>query len=151
MRISQKAECGTRVMLELALHYGQGLVPLSRIARTQGISLKYLEQIIRPLRRAGMVRGVRGASGGYRLARPPWEIRVGEMIRALEEPMEPVDCLREETHCQRAQGCKARGIWADLHRIVQEALDNLTLQEVLQRAPSAHGQATALCAHGKGG
>lgn len=143
MRVSQKAQCGTRAMLELALHYGKGVVSLSHIARTQGISVKYLEQIMMPLRRAGMVEGVRGAGGGYRLRRPPWDIRVGEVIRALEEPMEPVQCLQDEGHCNKVEGCKARGIWADLHRIIRDALDRMTLQEVIERAPSgqAHPQA----------
>lgn len=136
MRVSKKAQCGTRAMLELALHYGRGVVSLSHIARSQGISLKYLEQVMTPLRRAGMVEATRGAGGGYRLTRPPGEIRVGELIRALKEPMEPVECLEDGRHCDRVSRCQARTIWSDLHRIIETALDRITLQEILDRAPA---------------
>lgn len=136
MRVSKKAQCGTRAMLELALHYGRGVVSLSHIARNQGISLKYLEQIMTPLRRAGMVEATRGAGGGYRLTRAPGEIRVGELIRALQEPMEPVECLQDDRHCDRMSKCQARTIWSDLHHIIQRALDGVTLQEILDRAPA---------------
>lgn len=135
MRISKKAQCGTRAMLELALHYGQGVLSLSQVARTQGISLKYLEQIMTPLRRAGLVEATRGSGGGYKLTRPPWEIRIGELIRALQEPMEPVECLQDALHCERVSRCQARTIWSDLHHIIETALDRITLQEILDRAP----------------
>lgn len=143
MRISKKAQFGTRAMLELALHYGRGVISLSHIAHTQGISFKYLEQIMTPLRRARMVEATRGVGGGYRLTRPPWEIRVGELIRALEEPMEPVECLQNARHCDRVSKCPARTIWSDLHHIIQGALDGITLQEILDRASAEEKSTTA--------
>lgn len=136
MRVSKKVQCGTRAMLELALHYGRGVVSLSHIARVQGMSLKYLEQVITPLRRAGMVEATRGAGGGYRLTRPPREIRVAELIRALQEPMEPVECLQDARRCDRVSRCQARTIWSDLHHIIETALDRMTLQDILDRAPA---------------
>ncbi len=135
MRVSKKAQCGTRAMLELALHYGQNVVPISHIARIQGISMKYLEQVMTPLRRAGLVEATRGAGGGYRLTRPPKEIRVAEVIRALQEPMEPVKCLQDTRLCERVSRCQARTIWSDLHQIIESALEKITLQEILDRAP----------------
>jgi Rrf2 family protein len=136
MRLSKKAQYGTRAMLELALNYGQGYVSLSRIAREQGISLKYLEQLIRPLKRAGIVESMRGAAGGYRLSRPPSMIRVGEIIRALEEPMNPVECLDDSQRCDRSSKCRARDIWAYLSSSIQRTLDSITLQEIIDKKPS---------------
>ncbi len=148
MRLSKKAQYGTRAMLELALNYQRGVVSLSHIARQQGISLKYLEQLIRPLRRAGMVEGTRGATGGYRLRRSPSQISVGEVIRALEEPMNPVECLDDTRLCHRADQCRARGVWAYLSQSIQRTLDAITLEDILmQRDPPLSAQGPL----GKGG
>ncbi|MGQ9653244.1 MAG: RrF2 family transcriptional regulator [Thermodesulfobacteriota bacterium] len=137
MRLSKKAQYGTRAMLELALNHGRGVVSLSHVARQQGISLKYLEQLIRPLRRAGIVEGTRGATGGYRLTRSPSQISVGEVIRALEEPMNPVECLDDTRLCERSGQCRARGVWAYLSHSIQRTLDAITLDDILmQQDPS---------------
>jgi Rrf2 family protein len=133
MRLSKKAQYGTRAMLDLALNHGRGLTSLSRIARGQGISVKYLEQLFRSLRRAGMVEGVRGVAGGYRLKRPPGEIRMGDVIRALEEPMSPVACLDDSALCDRWEGCQARDMWIYLSQAIQRALDEVTLEGILRR------------------
>jgi Rrf2 family protein len=132
MRLSKKAQYGTRAMLELALHYQRGVVSLSHIARAQGISLKYLEQLIRPLKQAGMVKSMRGASGGYELNRPPSCIYVGEIIRALEEPINPVECLDNSDWCERSGKCRARGVWVFLSRVIQDALDGITLDDIVK-------------------
>jgi Rrf2 family protein len=131
MRLSKKAQYGTRAMLELALSYERGFISLSHIAREQGISLKYLEQLIRPLKHTGMVESSRGAAGGYRLSRPPSEIRVGQIIRALEEPMNPVECLDNSELCDRAGKCMARSIWAYLSNSIHRTLDGITLDDIL--------------------
>lgn len=139
--MSKKAQYGTRAMLELALNYDRGVVSLSRVARQQGISLKYLEQLIRPLRRAGIVEGTRGAAGGYRLSRPPSQVSVGEVIRALEEPMNPVECLDDTRLCERSGQCRARGVWAFLSHSIQRTLDGITLEDILrQQDPSCGAQ-----------
>jgi Rrf2 family protein len=132
MRLSKKAQYGTRAMLELALHYERGVVSLSHIAREQGISLKYLEQLIRPLKKAGMVKSLRGASGGYKLSRPPSHIYVGDIIRALEEPINPVECLDNSGWCERSGKCKARSVWGFLSRTIQDALDGITLHDIVK-------------------
>ena len=131
MRLSKKAQYGTRAMLELALGYDRGFTSLSLIAKEQGISLKYLEQLIRPLKRAGIVESFRGVSGGYRLSRPPSDIRVGEIIRALEEPMNPVECLDDSGLCERSTQCRARNIWVYLSDAIQRTLDGITLENIL--------------------
>jgi Rrf2 family protein len=132
MRLSKKAQYGTRAMLELALNFRAGYISLSHIAREQGISLKYLEHLIRQLKRAGMVKSLRGAAGGYRLTRPPEKIRVGEIIRALEEPMNPVECLDDSGLCERSDECRARSIWIYLSKAIQRTLDAITLAEILR-------------------
>lgn len=132
MRLSKKAQYGTRAMLELATKYERGYTSLSHIAREQGISVKYLEHLVRPLRRAKIVESLRGAAGGYRLARPPAEIRVGEIIRALEEPMNPVECLDDSDLCERSGQCRARNIWIYLSQAIERTLDGISLEEILK-------------------
>ena len=139
MRLSKRAQYGTRAMLELALNYEEGYRSLSHIAREQGISLKYLEHLIRRLRRAGMVKSLRGAAGGYQLSRRPSEIRVGEIIRALEEPMTPVECLDNSDLCERAGQCQARSIWMYLSDAIQRTLDSITLDEILRHHEVENG------------
>jgi Rrf2 family protein len=131
MRLSKKAQYGTRAMLELALSFELGFISLSHIAREQGISVKYLEHLMRQLKKADMVQSLRGAAGGYRLSRPPSEIRVGEIIRALEEPMNPVECLDNSEICDRSEKCRARSIWIYLSSAIQRTLDGITLKEIL--------------------
>jgi Rrf2 family protein len=139
MRLSKKAQYGTRAMLELALGYDRGFTSLSLIAKEQGISLKYLEQLIRPLKRAGIVESFRGVSGGYRLSRPPSDIRVGEIIRALEEPMNPVECLDDSGLCERSTQCQARNIWIYLSDAIQRTLDGITLENILNHQETLPG------------
>jgi Rrf2 family protein len=132
MRLSKKAQYGTRAILEMALHYDRGVVSLSHISREHGISLKYLEQLVRPLRKAGIVQGLRGAAGGYRLSRAPSEIRVGDVIQALDERINPVQCLDDLRYCDRTEECRARGIWVALSESIHSALNGITLQEIIQ-------------------
>ena len=93
MKLSTKGRYSVTALYELALHYGEGVVPIKTIAKSQGISENYLEQLMLPLRRAGLVESVRGAQGGYTLSRPPAEVTIGEIITAVEGPIALVDCL----------------------------------------------------------
>ena len=93
MKISTKGRYSVTALYELALHYGEGAVSLKSIAKSQGLSENYLEQLMAPLRRAGIVKSVRGAQGGYMLARSPQEITIGEIITTVEGPIALVDCL----------------------------------------------------------
>jgi Rrf2 family protein len=121
-------------MGEFARHYGRGPLPLSEIARSQGISQPYLEQIAIDLRRAGLLHSRRGAQGGYFLARAPQDITAGDVIRALEGSILPVQCVAEHkcTPCSHHEGCSARGIWEQVRDRLVETLDSIVLAD-LQR------------------
>jgi Rrf2 family protein len=121
-------------MGEFARHFGQGPLSLSEVARSQGISQPYLEQIAIDLRRAGLLHSKRGAQGGYFLARAPHEITAGDVIRALEGSILPVQCVAEHkcAPCSLEEGCSARGIWEQVRDRLVETLDSIVLAD-LQR------------------
>src|SRR4030042_5989418 len=114
MKISTKIRYGARAMLELASHYGEGPLELHEIAKKENISLKYLEQVIIPLRTGGVVTSVRGSKGGYSLARPPSEICLNDLVEILEGPLNLVDCLRDPKRCERSAACVTREIWTEV-------------------------------------
>lgn len=133
MKLSAKGEYGVRAMVILALEFRAGPIPLREIAERENISYQFLEQIFLPLRRAGLLESVRGAKGGYTLARPPDKINVGDVIRALEGPIAPVVCVAEGSteKCDRSTGCLTRGIWEKLRDSMSEVLDKITLADVI--------------------
>ncbi len=131
MRFSRKEEFGLRAMAELAERYGQGPISLGEVAESQGIALDSLEQIVAPLRRAGLLESTRGATGGYALARAPREIRVGDVLRALEGSLVAIPCLDSTVApCARAGACTARPVWALVRDRLVETLDHMTLADV---------------------
>lgn len=136
MRLSAKGEYGVRAMICLALNFQSGPVPLSAIAMGENISQQFLEQIFAVLRRKGLVYSTRGAKGGYSLAYPPEQIRVGDIIRALDGPITPVNCLsekeKEADRCARADICLARNVWKKLRDHINHLLDNISLQDMIQ-------------------
>jgi Rrf2 family protein len=140
MRLSARGQYGVRAVVELALHYDQGHLPMREIARAKGISPSYLEHILGALRRAGLVVSARGAHGGYRLACPPAEITVGQVIRALEGPIAPVVCASEDDHspCDRATVCSSRTAWLRLRDGIAATLDAMTIADLVEEptAPS---------------
>ena len=124
-----------RTMLALAAAYGRGPVPLTQIAQRENISLAYLEQLIAALRRKGLVHSVRGARGGYRLAQTPQEVTLGDVLRAAEESIGPVDCLSEDRQgacCEREAECSVRPAWARLRSSMVDLLDSTTLADLCQ-------------------
>ena len=132
MKISVKEQYGLRIMTELAGRYGGGLVSLSSVAEAQGLSLDYLEQIIPSLRDAGLLTSKRGARGGYELARSPAEITVGHVLRALDGDILPMRCIGEDhLPCDRGDTCTARAVWETVHGRVLDALDGMTLADLL--------------------
>jgi Rrf2 family cysteine metabolism transcriptional repressor len=132
MKLSTRGEYGVRVMIELALGSGGGPVPLASIAASEGLSLGYLEQLIAVLRREGLVDSVRGAKGGYVLARLPSAIRVGDVVRALEGPIEPVSCGGPDSAvCSRRPTCAARAVWDRLRDNMVQTLDSVTLADLV--------------------
>lgn len=141
MRLSTRGRYGVKALFELAMHYGEGPVSLKTVAERQGLSEHYLEQLVAPLRKAGLIKSVRGAQGGYQLTRPPGDITVGDVIRVLEGPIAPTDCvvLDEDSieHCGRADGCIARGVWAKIRDSVLEVVDSITMADLCEDARKA--------------
>src|SRR4030042_2576186 len=113
MKISTKIRYGTRAMLELASRYGEGPVELKEIAKKESISVKYLEQVIIPLRTGGLVKSTRGSKGGYSLAKPPSEVSLKDVFEILEGPLNLVDCLKDPKACPRSSFCVTRDIWQE--------------------------------------
>ncbi len=132
MMISSRGRYALRVMIDLAENRENGYVPMKDVAKRQDISLKYIERIIPNLVRAGLVKGVRGKGGGYRLVRTPEEYTVGEVLRLVEGDFAPVACLgREAKPCERAGYCKALPMWAKLQTTVNDFFDGVTLIDLL--------------------
>jgi Rrf2 family protein len=133
MNISTKGRYGLRAMLDLAANYEGKPITLSNIAKRQGISDGYLEQLMMQLKRSRLVKSVRGAQGGYILAKKPEDITVGEVFRALEGPIAPVACVSENfpDECGRFEGCATRVVWEDVRNKVAEVLDSYTLAKLL--------------------
>jgi len=134
----KKQHNSVTALYELALHYGEGVVPLKTIAKTQGISENYLEQLMAPLRRAGLVESVRGAQGGYTLALPPEEVTIGQIITAVEGPIALVDCLLTSAEavdqsCVRAGNCVTRQIWEEVCDNINNVLNNIALSDLMRR------------------
>jgi Rrf2 family protein len=117
-------------MLDLAHGFGTRPIPMGDIARRQGLSRKYLHALLAGLKDAGLVHSVRGAHGGYELARSPNDIQVGEIVRAMEGDLAIVDCLDDEEACPRVTKCSARKLWSELNRAMAGVLDRLTLADL---------------------
>lgn len=137
MKISTKGRYGVAAMYDLAMHYGEGPQCLKNVATRQGISENYLEQLISTLRKAGYVQSLRGAQGGYVLTQSPAEISVGDIIRVMEGPIAPVDCLladesRTNQYCDKANVCVTRGVWAKVRDSINHVLDNITLADLCE-------------------
>jgi Rrf2 family protein len=132
VKVSAKEQYGLRAMAELAQQYGAGPVPLSDIAHAQGMSLDYLEQVVPDLRDAGLLNSTRGAKGGYELTRPPDQITVGEVLRALSGEILPVRCVEDDCAepCRRTNECGARTVWQTIHDQLLDTLDSMHLADL---------------------
>ncbi len=134
MKISSRGEYGVRAMVALARNYGDGPVSLASVAKDSSVPPAYLEQLIAPLRKAGLVESKRGARGGYQLSRPPTAIRVGEVYRVMEGPVAPMDCVSEDPAdqtCPLIEGCETRPVWLKVRDSIAEALDSTTLADLV--------------------
>jgi len=133
MKLSTKGRYGTRAMLDLALHYGDGPILLKDVARRQEVSERYLEHVVTPLKVAGLLNSVRGAGGGFTLAKPPSQIRLSEIIQAVEGSIAPADCVDDPKVCPRANFCAARDIWTEMKKAMSGVLESTTLEDLAQR------------------
>ncbi len=133
MKFSTRGQYGTRALLELAIRYGEGPVPLKDIARSQQISLQYLAHLITPLISGGIIRSTPGARGGVWLARSPQEIKLSEVIGLLEGSIAPVECVNDPKYCSRSDLCVTRDIWGELKKAMDGVLESTTLQDLVKR------------------
>lgn len=131
MRISTKGRYALRMMIEFAMNPG-ACTKINQVAERQEISVKYLEQIVTLLHRAGYVKSVRGAQGGYLLTREPKDYTAGEILRAVEGSLSPVPCLDDDFEgCERAAGCSALSLWKQMKEAIDNVVDHVTLADLL--------------------
>ncbi|MCL0048463.1 Rrf2 family transcriptional regulator [Dehalococcoidia bacterium] len=133
MRLSTKAEYGTRAVLDLAIRSGEGPVLVREIAKRQAFSARYLQQQLLPLKVAGLVRATRGAHGGFSLARSPSEIKLSEIIQIMEGSTAPLECVDDTGVCSRADSCITREIWGEMKKAMDGVLESTTLQDLVER------------------
>ncbi len=141
MRVSAKTDYGVRALIELAHHSGQGPLQACEIAQRQRIPEPYLDQLLTTLRRAGIVRSQRGPQGGHNLARDAAEIRLTEVVEALEGTISPISCLDEGSECSLGGGCAQREVWERVRRATYEILENVTIAQLAARERELTGAA----------
>ena len=134
MKLSTRTRYGIRAILDLAANHGKAPLQTKVIAQRQAISVKYLEQLMTMLKSGGFVTSVRGARGGYLLAKPPDQIKISDLFRALEGPVITVECVENQNYCARVADCIARQLWAQIQQAIQTVLDSTSLQDLLDRA-----------------
>ena len=133
MKLSTKGRYGTRALLEMARHYGEGPLLLKDIAERQQISLQYLEHLIGPLVGAGIVKTTRGFKGGVWLARSPAEIKLSETMKLLEGDITPVECINNPGACSRSRMCATRDVWDEMKQAMYGVLEATTLEDLVKR------------------
>lgn len=134
MLVSTRGRYALRVMIDLAEHQSSGYIPMKDVAQRQEISLKYLERILPVLARNGLIEGVQGKGGGYRLTRAPEEYRVGEILRLTEGDLAPVACLECGAQiCDRVESCRTISMWTGFHHLINEYFDGITIGDLMRR------------------
>jgi len=134
MKLSTKTRYGMRAILQLAEHYGQGPLQTNVIGRQQDISVKYLEQLMAILKASGLIKSIRGAKGGYVLAKKPDQIKLSEVFCSLEGPVVTVECLEDQNACVRIADCASRQLWAQIQEAITNVLESMTLQDLINKA-----------------
>lgn len=135
MKISTRSRYGTRILLELARQGGEGPVQVSQISRRQQIPAKYLEQLIRKLKAAGMVKSTRGVKGGHQLDKDPSDITVGQIVRLFDGQSDFVECITtKETKCEMVAHCPVRDIWKQASDAFYTTLEKITISDLLKKA-----------------
>ena len=137
MKVSTKGRYGLRTLMDISSHQTDGPVNLNDIAERQGISAKYLWQIVNLLKTAGFVRGTRGPKGGYVLIRDPANITLLDVIQALEGPVTLVECVDIPEYCSHTESCVAQSVWAEVSESIRNALSSISLAEILRRHAEA--------------
>lgn len=144
MKISTKGRYGLRALIDLAQYSEIEPVSISSIANRQGISERYLEQLMTLLKKAGLVKSIRGAGGGYVLARDVSEISVGDVLRALEGNLEPVECAAyEATGCEAAGGCVTKYVWQKINESINKTVDEMDLKQLVEESKAVKDKASS--------
>lgn len=144
MKISTKIRYGTRAIIELAENYGKGPIDLKEIAKKEDISLKYLEQVIIPLRAAGLLKAIRGARGGYSLAKPPSEISLNDVMKVLDGPIDLVECLTDPARCSKSSTCVTREVWKEASEALEKIFGSITFEEMVRRKKEREGRTSPM-------
>ncbi len=134
MKLSTRSRYGTRMMLDLAQHYNEGPVQISQIAKRQDISVKYLEQLIIPLKKAHLIKSVRGPKGGHMLTKSPKEISIGQIVKILEGSIDLSVCVEDAGTCERSAECLIRDTWEKASKAMYDKLNSVSLSKVIRGA-----------------
>lgn len=131
MKLSTRGRYGTRLMVELAKHYGKGPINMGTISKNQNIPIKYLEQIIIPLKRADLIKSVRGPKGGHMLAKSPGKISVWEILTYLEGKLSLIDCVIDDSTCESSAECPIRPVWGEAYASMKKIFKKTSLKSVI--------------------
>ena len=143
MKLSTKGRYGLRAMVDIAVYSQNSPVPISAIAERQNISVRYLEQLLPKLKKAGMIKSIRGAQGGYMLDKDPQDISAGDILRTLEGDLTPVDCAAftgDTSNCGGTKFCVTKTVWKRINDSVQQAVDSITLQDLMEESIEIHNK-----------
>jgi Rrf2 family protein len=140
VKISTKGRYALRVMVDLAINNTGEYIPLKNVSARQEITIKYLEQIIPMLSKAGYLKSSRGKDGGYRLARPARNYTVGDILRTVEGNLAPVVCMEDDPNrCPRSADCSTLSVWTGLDKVINDYLDGITLDELAENRKGMEG------------
>ena len=131
MKLSTRSRYGTRIMMELARRDREKPIQVSEIARVQKIPVKYLEQLIRTLKKANLITSVQGSKGGHQLNQPPESITIGRLVRLFEGQTDLVACVSSPENCQMAEACRVRTVWMEATEAMYEKLDAVTIADLI--------------------
>jgi len=137
MRVSAKGEYALKALHYLTLHHGEGFIQIKDISAKQRIPLKFLEGILLKLKKAGYLKSKRGAGGGYVLAKHPANINLAEIMRSMEIPLTPIDCVNETTPafcCQDKENCEFISIWMDIKKRIEDVLENTSFEDLVTKS-----------------
>lgn len=132
MKLSTRSRYGTRMMLDMAKHYNEGPIQIGEIAQRVAVSVKYLEQLIIPLKKADYVKSVRGPKGGHMLKKAPNKITVGEIVDVLEGGINLSECIEHPDLCEKSTNCLTRGVWEEATKAMHDKLNSITLSEMIE-------------------
>ena len=133
MKVSTKGDYGVRALVELAHHYGEGPMQSAMIASRQEVPEPYLDQLLTTLRRAGFIRSVRGPQGGHALIREPGDVKLSEVMEALEGSLAPIACVDDPESCTKSGGCVQRDVWEQVRDATQAILENVTIGDLAEK------------------